>query len=76
MSIESDLKIRNSSQYDPRVSRLCSSSGNFCGSEIRHGTLWGLNFGPGILLGFVLSARDFLGVLIFAPIRSSVSLEN
>ena len=27
-------------------------SGNFYGSEIRHGIFWGLNFGPGIFLGF------------------------
>ena len=36
---------------------------------------WGLSFGPGIFLGFPGSPRDFLGVLIFAPIRSSPSLE-
>ena len=35
----------------------------------------GLIFGPWIFLGFVGSPRDFLGVLIFAPIRSSRSLE-
>ena len=28
-------------------------SGNFYGLEIRHGIFWGLNFGPGIFLGFV-----------------------
>ena len=27
-------------------------SGNFYGSEIRHGIILGLNFGPGIFLGF------------------------
>ena len=28
-------------------------SGNFCGSESRHWIFGGLNFGPGILGGFV-----------------------
>ena len=41
-----------------------SSSGNFYGSEIRYGFFGGLNFGPGIFW-----------VLIFTPIRSSLSLE-
>ena len=31
--------------------------------------------GPRICLGFVLNRRDFWGALIFAPIRSSLSLE-
>ena len=31
---------------------LRSSSGNFCGSEIEHGIVLKLNFGPGIFLGF------------------------
>ena len=35
----------------------------------------GLSFGPGIFWGFVGSPRDFLGVLIFATVRSSPSLE-
>ena len=38
---------------------------NFYGSEIRHGSFGGLNFGPGI----------FWRGLIFAAIRSSLSLE-
>ena len=38
------------------------------------GFFWGLIFGPGIFMGFVGSPRDFW-VLIFAPIRSSPSLE-
>ena len=40
------------------VSRPLSSSGNFYGSEIRHGIFGGLNFGPGIFLGFDLSLCD------------------
>ena len=32
-------------------------------------------FGMGFFLGFVGSPRNFLGVLILAPIRSSLSLE-
>ena len=28
-------------------------SGNFCGSESRHCIFGGLNFGPGIFVGFV-----------------------
>ena len=39
-------------------------SGNFYGKEIRHGNFGGLNFCPGIFW-----------VLIFAPIRSSLSLK-
>ena len=34
------------SAYDSRVSRPCSSSGNFCGSESRHGIFRRLHFGP------------------------------
>ena len=37
-------------------------SGNFYGSEIRHGILWGLNVGPGIFLGFCLKPKRFLSV--------------
>ena len=33
------------------------------------------NFGPATFWGFVWSPSDFWGVLIFAPIRSSLSLE-
>ena len=36
-------------------------SGNFYGSEIRHGIFWGLDFGAGIFLGFVGSPRDLVG---------------
>ena len=42
-------------------------SGNFQGSEIRHGIFWGLIFGPGIFLGFVGSPKDFFWALIFPP---------
>ena len=45
------------------------------GSQIRHGIFGGLNFSAGIFWGFCLSPRGFFGVLIFAPIRSSRSLE-
>ena len=34
------------SAYESRVSRPCSSSGNFCGSEIRHRIFGRLHFGP------------------------------
>ena len=44
--------------YVSRVSWLCSSSGNFYGSEIRRG---GLNFGPGIFLGLFEAPGVFLG---------------
>ena len=37
LGIQNNPKIRDSS----RVSRLHSSSGNFYGSEIRHGSFWG-----------------------------------
>ena len=47
--------------YDPRVSWLCSSSGNFYGSEIRPGIFEGLNFGPGIFLGLFEAVGIFLG---------------
>ena len=43
--------------------------------EIWHRIFRGLIFGPGIFLGFVGSPRDFWGVLIFAPNRSSPSFE-
>ena len=43
--------------------------------EIWYRMFWGLIFGPGIFLGFVGSPRDFWGVLIFAPNRSSPSFE-
>ena len=50
--------------------------GNFYnGSEIRHGIFWGINFGPAIFGGFCLRPKGFFWVLIFAPIRSSLSLE-
>ena len=47
---------------------------NFYGSEIRHGIFGGLNFGAGILWWFCLNPKGFFWVLIFAPIRSSLSL--
>ena len=50
--------------------------GNFyCGSEIRHGIFWGINFGPVIFLFFCLKPKGFFWVLIFAPVPSSLSLE-
>ena len=37
-------------------------SGNFyCGSEIRNGIFWGINFGPVMFLFFFWSPRDFFG---------------
>ena len=39
------------------------------------GFFGGLIFVPGIFVGFVGSPRDFFGFLIFAPIRSSPSLQ-
>ena len=51
-------------------------SGNFYyGWEIRHEIFWGINFGPRIFWGFCLKPKGFFWVLIFAPIRSSLSLE-
>ena len=47
LGFQNNLKIRDSS----RISWPHSSSGNFYGSEIRHGILGGLNFGPGIFGG-------------------------
>ena len=35
---------------------------NFYGSEIRHRTFWGLNFGPGIFLGFDISPHSIISV--------------
>ena len=66
-----NLKIRDSS----RVSWRRSSCRNFYGSQIRHGIFWGLNFGSGIFFGSHWNPWDFGEVFIFAPIRSSLSLE-
>ena len=49
--------------------------GHFYGSEIRHGIFFGLNFNPGIFGGFCLKPWECFWVSIFAPIRSSLSLE-
>ena len=48
---------------------------NFLWLGIWHGIFWGLILVKGFFLGFVWSPRDFFGVLIFAPIWSSLSLE-
>ena len=50
-----------SSAYKVQPNVRCGFSGNFLGSEIRHGIFWGLIFGPGIFLGFVGSPRDLFG---------------
>ena len=47
--------------YDPCVSWLCSSSGNFYGSEIRHGIFGGIKFGPVIFGGLFEALGIFLG---------------
>ena len=39
---------------------LCS--GNFCGLEIRHRIVLGLNFGPGIFLGFDFCPNSIIPV--------------
>ena len=70
MGIQTNLKIRDVSL----VPRLRSTSGNFYGSEIRHGIFWGLNFGPGIFW-VLFKAQGIFRVFIFAPIQSSLSLE-
>ena len=57
-----NLRIRNSSRPSLMRPRTRTSSGKFYTSEIGGG---GLSFGPGI----------FWGGLIFAPSRSSLSLE-
>ena len=54
MGVQNNLKIYG------------SSSGNFYGSEIRHGIFLGLNFGPGTFWGSVCSPRDVVGFL-FLP---------
>ena len=71
------------SAYDSRVSRPCSSSGNFCGSEIRHRIFGRLHFGPRNFFFFFLGGEGggclkplgFFWILIIAPIRSSLALE-
>ena len=52
------LQIKYSQTCFPVV--LIFNACMYC-SEIRHGFLWGLIFGPGIFFGFVGSPRDFLG---------------
>ena len=43
-------------------------SGNFyCGSEIRHGIFWGINFGPVMFFFFFFEAQGIFSVLVFAP---------
>jgi len=49
-------------------------SGNFFGSEIRHGIFLVLNFGTGIF-GGLPEALGNCWNLIFVPIQSSLSLE-
>ena len=60
--------------YFPVISFNAFCPENFYGSEIRHGIFGGLNFGAGIFWRFCLNPKGFFGVLIFAPIRSSLSL--
>ena len=48
------------------ISQLRSSSGNFYGSEIRHGIFGGLNFGPGIL-GVLFEALGIFLDFDFCP---------
>ena len=73
MGIQTNLKIRDVS----RVPRLRSTSGNFYGSEIRHGIFWGLNFGPGIFwVLFKAHARDFLGFLFLPPFNHPCHLKS
>ena len=67
--IQNNLKIRDSS-------RIPAASGNFYGSEIRRGIFLGLNFGSGILGGFVWSTRDFLGVLFLPPFYHPCHLKS
>ena len=73
MGIQTNLKIRDVS----RVPRLRSTSGNFYGSEIRHGIFWGLNIGPGIFwVLFKAHARDFLGFLFLPPFNHPCHLKS
>ena len=60
--------------YFPVISFNTFCPENFYGSEIRHGIFGGLNFGAGIFWRFCLNPKGFFWVLIFAPIRSSLSL--
>ena len=48
------------------ISQLRSSSGNFYGSEIRHGIFGGLNFGPGIF-GVLFEALGIFLDFDFCP---------
>ena len=66
------MKIHNSS----RVSQLRSSSGNFYGWGIWHRIFFFSGGGYSLVQGFFcLKAQGFWVVSIFAPIRSSLSLE-
>ena len=47
------VRVRVIVQNSSRLSKPCSSSGNFYGSEIRHGIFGGLNCDPASFLGFV-----------------------
>ena len=60
--------------YFPVISFNAFCPENFYGSEIQHGIFGGLNFGAGIFWQFCLNPKGFFWVLIFAPIRSSLSL--
>ena len=60
--------------YFPVISFNAFCPENFYGSEIQHGIFGGLNFGVGIFWRFCLNPKGFFWVLIFAPIRSSLSL--
>ena len=51
-------------------------SGNFyCGSEIRHGIFWGINFGPVMSFFFVLKPKRFFRFWFLPPMRLSLSPE-
>ena len=58
------------------ISQPWSSSGNFYGSEIRHGIFGGLNFGPGIFWRFVWDPSDFFGFWFLPPFDHPCHLKS
>ena len=68
MGIQTNLEIWDVS----RVPRLRSTSGNFYGSESRHGIFWGLNFVKGFF-GFCLKPK---GSQFLSERREQYQLHN
>ena len=51
-------------------------SGSFCGPESRHWVFGGLNFGPGIVWGFVWSPKNFFGFRFLSPFDHPCHLKS